>query len=176
MSESKEEVELEVDDVDQFGHPKIPYRGYHDREHCDSRIKWAEKFGNCSLKQCGQWWLNEGTHDSYSCQKLKGNIENSIGLAKVPLGLCGPLLIRGDHVQGYCLCPVATSEGAVVASITRGATALTQSGGVHVRVLEQTQIRSPYFVLRNSVEVDIFLKWIAKNFEVLQQRVSAFFF
>lgn len=163
-----------IDDKDQFGHPRIPYRGHYDREHCDSRRQWAEKFANCSLQQCGQWWQNEGTNDSCSCLKLKGNLENPIGLAKVPLAVCGPLLIRGEHVEGYCLCPLATTEGALVASITRGATALTRSGGVCAGVLEKTQIRSPYFRLRSMAEVNTFLKWIAEKFEVLQLRVSRF--
>lgn len=176
MSESGEpRLKENVDDVDQFGHPRIPYRGHYDRGHCDSRRKWAEKFGSCSLKQCGQWWENEGTSDSCSCLKLKGNIENPIGLAKISLGLCGPLLIRGEHVQGYYLCPFATTEGALVASVTRGATALTRSGGVYARVLDQAQIRSPYFVLCSLAEVCIFLKWLDKNLEVIQRRVSIFF-
>ena len=176
MSESKNEAKLkDTDEVDQFSHPKIPYCDHDDKQLCDCRLKWAEKFGSCSLKHCGQWWLNEGTYDSCSCMKLKDNIENPIGLAKVPLGLCGPLLIRGDCVQGYCLCPLATTESGVVASVTRGATALSHSGGVHVRVLEQTQIQSPYFLLHTSVEVDIFVKWLTKNFGVMQQRVSIYF-
>lgn len=157
---------------DSFGHPRIPFRGYYDRGHCDERRAWVEKFSSCSLEHCGQWWLNEGSNDSSSCTKLKGNIENPIGLAKVPLAVCGPLLFRGENINGYCLCPFATTEGALVASITRGATALTRSGGVHVKVLEQTQIRSPYFRLRSIAEVDAFAKWTTSHFEHIKDRVS----
>lgn len=158
--------------VDQFGHPRIPHRGYYDRRRCEDRRAWAERFAGCSLEQCGQWWLKEGSNDSCSCTKLKGNIENAIGLTKVPLAVCGPLLFNGEHVKGYCLCPLATTEGALVASVTRGATALTRSGGVYAKVLENTQIRSPYFRLRSMQEVDILAKWIASNFETAKNRVS----
>jgi hydroxymethylglutaryl-CoA reductase (NADPH) len=78
----------------------------------------------------------------------------------------------GDHIKGYNLCPFATTEGALVASVTRGATALTRSGGVYAKVLESTQIRSPYFQLRSMQEVDHLKKWIAHNFEGIKDRVS----
>jgi hydroxymethylglutaryl-CoA reductase len=89
-------MSVNVDSVDPFGHPRIPYRGHYDRVHCDKRRSWLERFGGCSLEHCGQWWLSEGSSDACSCIKLKGNIENAIGLAKVPLGVCGPLLFTGD--------------------------------------------------------------------------------
>ncbi len=165
-------AKYEGDRVDQFGHPRIPYRGYYDRRHCDDRRGWAERFGSCSLEHSGQWWLNEGNDDSSSCLKLRGNIENLIGLAKVPLAICGPLLIKGKFIKGYSLCPFATTEGALVASITRGATALTRSEGVNVKILEQNQIRSPYFRLRSLVEVEIFLKWITSHFDSIKEKVS----
>ena len=158
--------------VDQFVHPRVPYRGYYDRKHCDDRRAWAEKFGGCSLEQCGQWWLGEGSSDSCSCTRLKGNIENVIGLAKMPLGVCGPLLFKGETIRGYSLCPFATTEGALVASVTRGATAITRSGGVYAKVLENMQIRSPYFRLRSMQEVDLLGKWIAGNFGNIKKRVS----
>ena len=160
-----------MDELDSHGHPRVPFRGYCDRNHCDDRRVWAEKFGSCSLKHCGQWWLNEGEDDSCSCIKLKGNIENPIGLAKVPLAICGPLLFRGENIKGYCLCPFATTEGALVASITRGACAITRSGGVYTKVLEQTQVRSPYFRLRLISEVDLFVKWTTDHLEHIKERV-----
>jgi len=160
------------DDKDQFGNPRIPFRGHYEREYCDKRREWAEKFANCSLEQCGKWWSNEGTDDSCSCVRLKGNIENPIGLVKIPLAICGPLLIKGRYVDGFCLCPLATTEGALVASVTRGATALSRSGGVQARVLDQAQIRSPYFIFRSIDEVKTFLKWLQSKFTTAQQRVS----
>jgi hydroxymethylglutaryl-CoA reductase len=46
--------------------------------------------------------------------------------------LKGPLLFQGEHTQGYVVAPMATTEGALVASVIRGATALNHAGGVHV--------------------------------------------
>ena len=174
MSEEKHSKPVVADDLDAFGRPRIPHRGYYDKKHCDDRRAWVEKFASCDLEQCGQWWLNEGSNVSCSCSALKGNIENPIGLAKVPLAVCGPLLFKGEHLKGYCLCPFATTEGALVASITRGATAITRAGGVYAKVLEQTQIRSPYFRLRCMAEVDEFAEWIDNHFNEIKERVSSY--
>ena len=159
------------DDVDPYGHPRIPLRGHYDTESCNRRRDWAENFASCSLHHTGQWWESEGTDDSCSCLRLKGNVENVIGLAKIPVGLVGPLLIKGSHVGGYLLCPFATTEGALIASATRGATALTRSGGVHAKIIKQAQIRSPAFQLQSMHDVDQFLLWLDNNFSSLQKQV-----
>ena len=41
--------------IDPYGHPRIPYRGHYDPEHCRKRREWAEKFASCSLEHTGQW-------------------------------------------------------------------------------------------------------------------------
>lgn len=171
-SNSKADVQQPYEDLDRFGRPRIPHRGYYDKKRCDERRAWVENFASCSLEQCGQWWINEGRDSSCSCTSMKGNIENPIGLAKMPLAVCGPLLFEGETVKGYYLCPFATTEGALVASVTRGATAVSQSGGVYAKVLEQTQIRSPYFRLCSIKDVDVFSSWIFNNFSQLKDRVS----
>ncbi|MCB0697877.1 MAG: hypothetical protein KDC07_10960, partial [Chitinophagaceae bacterium] len=60
----------------------------------------------------------------------KGNVENFIGLTQVPTGLAGPLLVNGTVAQGDYFIPLATTEGALVASYNRGAKATRLSGGV----------------------------------------------
>lgn len=172
MCEEDDQSKARDTSTDAFGRPRIPQRGYYDRRHCDERRAWVERFASCSLEQCGQWWLHEGSNTSCSCSSLKGNIENLIGLAKVPLAVCGPLLFKGETLNGYSLCPFATTEGALVASITRGATAITRAGGVFAKVLEQTQIRSPYFRMRSIKEVSEFARWIDDQFNHIKDRVS----
>lgn len=60
------------------------------------------------------------------------NCENMIGAAQVPLGVAGPLLIKGDYVKGKFYIPLATTEGALVASVSRGCKAVTLSDGARV--------------------------------------------
>ena len=161
-----------VEETDAYGHPRIPYRGHYDRSHCDLRRGWVERFTSSSLREVGQWWEGEGKDDSRSCLKLKGNIESPIGLVKVPLAVAGPLLVRGKHMNGYALVPCATTEGALVASITRGAAALTRAGGVHTLASEQRQIRAPSFVTRNAAESEQLWQWLQSHAKELQEQVT----
>ncbi len=60
----------------------------------------------------------------------RGNIENPIGVAQVPMGVAGPVLIHGQNANGLFYVPMATTEGALIRSYERGMVALTKSGGV----------------------------------------------
>ena len=64
------------------------------------------------------------------------NVENFIGLARVPIGLAGPLLVHGEHARGKFQVPLATTEAALVASYTRGAQLITESGGCQAALLD----------------------------------------
>ena len=91
-------------ELDGFGQPRIPFRGHYEMEKNDLRRKWAEQFaGGKSLEFVSDWWNVEGKEHTVDSQMtlLKGNIENPIGLAKIPLGLVGPVLMHGKHVDGY---------------------------------------------------------------------------
>ena len=61
-----------------------------------------------------------------------GNIEGFVGFAQVPLGVAGPLVLVGD-VMGEYRVPLATTEGALVASHQRGMRACAD--GIDVRIL-----------------------------------------
>ena len=65
-----------------------------------------------SLEHVGSYSLDPAT--------LPGNIENFFGVAQVPIGLAGPLLVNGEHAQGEFFVPLATTEGTLVASYSRG--------------------------------------------------------
>ena len=55
--------------------------------------------------------------NSFDPALLPGNVENFIGVAQVPIGLAGPLLVDGEHAQGEFYVPLATAEGTLVASL-----------------------------------------------------------
>ena len=78
--------------------------------------------------------------------EVEGNVENFIGSVEVPVGLAGPMMFHGHHANGLILAPMATSEGALVASTNRGARAVTVAGGVTTHVIHQRMIRGPVFV------------------------------
>jgi len=63
---------------------------------------------------------------------LAGVVENPVGTVGIPVGLAGPLLINGDRARGSFVVPLATTEGALVASFSRGMRAITEAGGCRV--------------------------------------------
>ena len=100
------------------------------------------------------------------------NIENPIGSAHVPMGVAGPLLVKGEYAKGLFFVPLACSEGALVASVNRGCAAITRSGGAIVRVLRNEMTRAPLFRV-NSVEQAVELvQWVRANRRLLEEAVG----
>lgn len=104
---------------------------------------------------------------------LPGNIENFMGVAQVPIGLAGPLLIHGEHVEGLVHVPMATTEGTLVASYNRGMRLLTESGGVKTTVVEQYMQRSPVFMFDDALAGRAFGHWVEEHFEAIKQAAEA---
>lgn len=105
----------------------------------------------------------EGQIPHPAAADLQGNIENFIGMAQVPVGLAGPLLMLGDHAQGAFMVPLATTEGALVASYSRGMKAITASGGVTAKVLAEGVQRAPYFKFKDLSAAGRFVAWVMAN-------------
>ncbi|MFZ8794276.1 MAG: hydroxymethylglutaryl-CoA reductase (NADPH) [Acidilobaceae archaeon] len=100
------------------------------------------------------------------------NIENAIGAVQIPVGIAGPLRVNGDYAKGDFYVPLATTEGALVASVNRGAKAVTASGGAYVKVLKDGMTRAPLIWTPSVVEAVRFVEWVKANMEVLKGKVS----
>lgn len=100
--------------------------------------------------------------------ELAGNIENFIGMAQVPVGVLGPLRIRGAYAHGDFYVPLATSEGALVASYNRGARLASLAGGVVCVSLPAWVQRAPGFVFKDSLTAARFAAWSAGEFEAFK--------
>ena len=87
------------------------------------------------------------------------NIENFIGTVKLPIGLAGPLRVRGLYAQGDYYAPLATTEAALVASYTRGAQAITLAGGCTTAMFWEGVTRAPVFAFDSLIDVGKFLLW-----------------
>jgi hydroxymethylglutaryl-CoA reductase (NADPH) len=79
-------------------------------------------------------------------EAARGNIENMVGWAQVPVGLAGPLLLDGTHGRRDVLVPLATTEGALVASTSRGMGLVRVAGGVRARVTRDELSQHPVLV------------------------------
>ncbi|HEX4824505.1 MAG TPA: hydroxymethylglutaryl-CoA reductase [Candidatus Polarisedimenticolaceae bacterium] len=89
--------------------------------------------------------------------------ENLIGVAQIPMGIVGPITVHGDTIDGDVLIPMATTEGALLASINRGCAAIRLAGGATVYVEDVGMTRAPVFRARGQREARAFLSWIAEH-------------
>jgi hydroxymethylglutaryl-CoA reductase (NADPH) len=104
---------------------------------------------------------------------VKGNTENFTGVAQIPIGFAGPILINGEHAKGEFIIPLATTEGTLVASYNRGMKVLNLSGGVTCSVVGDSMQRAPVFVFANAREARDFVSWVNRNIDVLTEEAES---
>lgn len=82
--------------------------------------------------------------------------ENVVGFMPIPVGIAGPLRIDGIVVP----IPMATTEGALVASTSRGCKALNVSGGVTTVVTQDAMTRGPAIDFPSIIQCAAAKRWI----------------
>ena len=103
---------------------------------------------------------------NYSYEDVYGRCcENVIGYIQVPLGLAGPILMNN---QEYYL-PMATTEGTLVASTSRGANAINQSGGCNAIVINDGITRAPVITCQSAQEALTIKEYITQNFQKIKE-------
>ena len=110
---------------------------------------------------------------SFDPAVLPGNIENFIGVAQVPIGLAGPLLINGEHAVGEFYVPMATTEGTLVASYNRGMRLLTESGGVTTTVVDDRMQRAPVFILDDARQARELAGWMREHTQEITEAAES---
>ena len=103
----------------------------------------------------------------------RGNIENFVGTAQVPVGIAGPLKMIGEHAKGDFYIPMATTEGTLVASYSRGMRVISECGGAMCTVVKHSMQRAPVFLFDNALETREFGKWLDENIDALRDAVKA---
>ncbi|KAJ3262308.1 3-hydroxy-3-methylglutaryl-coenzyme A (HMG-CoA) reductase isozyme [Boothiomyces macroporosus] len=93
--------------------------------------------------------------------------ENVVGYIPIPVGIAGPIKIDGDMFQ----IPMATTEGCLVASASRGCKAITAGGGAKTEILNDGMARGPvvsFSSVRGSSNVK---RWIDSEggFDILKE-------
>lgn len=105
---------------------------------------------------------------------LKSNIESYIGTVEIPVGVVGPLLFLQNNQQELCYTFAATLEGALVASMNRGARAISLSGGFSAFVLNQRMLRTPAFIFKKAEYAIKFSVWIKQNLEQIKKQAELY--
>ena len=117
-----------------------------------------------NLEHVGSYSIDPGV--------LPGNIENFAGVAQVPLGFAGPMLVNGEHAKGEFYVPMATSEGTLVASYSRGMRLTREAGGITTTVVDDAMQRAPVFIFDNARSALRFGRWVEENFEAIKAKAE----
>jgi hydroxymethylglutaryl-CoA reductase (NADPH) len=147
--------------------PKIP----RDRENdysadaIKARQEFVREQSGSALEHVSSYTLDPET--------LPGNIEHFFGVAQVPIGVAGPLLVNGEHAQGEFYVPMATTEGTLVASYNRGMKLMREAGGITTTVLDDRMQRAPVFLFESARGVKEFSAWLDENFDEIAAAAEA---
>jgi len=143
--------------------------GFHDVQKLTSpgeavevRRKALEELTKAKLEHIGKYSIDLGF-------ATNRNIDNPIGVTQIPLGIAGPARINGEYAKGSFYVPLATTEGALVASVNRGMRAISESGGCSVRIVHEGMTRAPLFKVRNVSEAVKLKDWTNSNFYKLKE-------
>jgi hydroxymethylglutaryl-CoA reductase (NADPH) len=98
----------------------------------------------------------------------QNHIENCLGAVKIPVGIAGPLRVRGMFASGDYYVPLATTEAALVASYSRGAQVITEAGGCISVILNEGVSRTPGFAFHSLVSAGLFAVWCIEHREELR--------
>ena len=101
------------------------------------------------------------------------NIENMIGAVQVPLGVAGPVSVDGGAFAGDRYLPLATTEGALVASINRGCSVVNDAGGATARVTKSGMTRAPVFRVADVAEAEALVAWVRDNEDALREAAES---
>jgi len=97
------------------------------------------------------------------------NIENMIGTVQVPLGVVGPVDINGAALDDERYLPLATTEGALLASVNRGCSVINKAGGATARVTKAGMTRAPVFSVTDVAEALALVEWVRDNEAALRE-------
>jgi len=104
---------------------------------------------------------------AFAAAAAEPNIENMVGAAQVPMGVVGPVAVDGGAVEGEPYLPLATTEGALVASVNRGCAAIRAAEGATARVLKNAMTRAPVFRVGDVAEASETAAWVRDNVDRL---------
>lgn len=136
--------------------PKIPRSADdHTSEAAATRRAFVQEQTGASLEHVG--------HFSVDPAALPGNVEHFTGVAQVPIGIAGPLLVDGEHAKGEFYVPLATTEGTLVASYNRGMKLLGLTGGVKTTVVKESMQRAPVFIFDDARAARDFSVWLRSH-------------
>ncbi len=103
---------------------------------------------------------------------IRNKIESYIGSIEIPVGLIGPLLFIENGNEELIYGGAATLEGALIASMNRGAKAVSLSGGAKTTFVHQKMVRCPMFQFETNERANIFSEWLKSNLLLVKKEAE----
>ena len=126
-----------------------------ERADVDRRRKAVEEITGAKLDNVSSY--------PFEPQAAAANIENMIGVVQIPMGFAGPVKVKGDEADGEFIIPLATTEGALIASIARGMSVISAAGGARVKVFKDGMTRAPVFRVKGIDHAAEVMAWVNDN-------------
>ena len=129
------------------------------------RRRHVEAETGVNLETVGQY--------AFDAEAAEPNIENMIGGAQVPMGVAGPVPVAGGVADGEYYLPLATTEGALVASVNRGLSTIAAADGAAARVTKNGMTRAPVFRVDGVVDAVATVDWVTENEAALREAAES---
>ncbi|MCQ2085154.1 MAG: hydroxymethylglutaryl-CoA reductase (NADPH) [archaeon] len=131
----------------------------------DERRTAVEEFSGAKLESI--------TQCCFDGEAASRNCENMIGSIQIPLGYAGPVKISGEYANGEFIVPLATTEGALIASISRGMSVINAAGGSRTRVFGDYMTRAPVLRVRDLEHACQTIQWIDAHEDEIKEAVKS---
>lgn len=146
-------------------YPIVPGRGLLTQQSIQARIDYLIEQNH---------GLSAIINSSLDYHTLQHNIESYIGTIELPIGLVGPLYFKENGIKEQVYTLVGTLEGALVASMNRGAKAISLSGGFEANVIHQRMVRCPMFFLENKIQALQLAEWVITKQQEIKKCVESY--
>jgi hydroxymethylglutaryl-CoA reductase (NADPH) len=110
---------------------------------------------------------------TFEASRADPNVENLTGAAQIPMGVAGPVPVDGGAADGEYYLPMATTEGALVASVNRGMRAIREAGGATARVTKSGMTRAPVFKVPNVAVAQEVVTWVREHEDDLREAAES---
>lgn len=154
--------------AEEFKNTKIPYFGgqeHYSTTAIETRLKWLQEVTKTKIEYLPQSILEP--------RALAGNIENYIGAVQIPIGISGPILVKGTYTDDYIPIPIATIEGALVSSLNRGIKVCNLAGGIRTQVTRQSMVRAPVFFCNDLAGAVNLERWVHNNMKFIIDKAES---
>jgi len=130
----------------------------------DNRRKFLEKSLHINLNNIKKAHISD---------EKEITTENLIGETTLPLGVAGPIKVKNQKlkIKDYYI-PLATTEGALIASVNRGCKAINKSGGALVFIENIGITRGPVYETENLEKGFWFLQWLKDNEKIIKEEAE----